>query len=116
MDRRRPCPLIPLHKLYEDDGAPTDIEISTVRPRQVLVIGSLSEFTDRGSANPEKITSMGMPGGLDRSPYSTFTRAFSSQRSPSSSAQVAREALAGRLVHLVRDAGITGRELSARCG
>ncbi|MDH6502416.1 hypothetical protein M2156_008726 [Streptomyces sp. SAI-149] len=46
-----------LHKLYEDDGAPTDIEISTARPRQVLVIGSLSEFTDRGSTNPEKITS-----------------------------------------------------------
>ncbi|MEV8057664.1 helix-turn-helix transcriptional regulator [Streptomyces antimycoticus] len=36
--------------------------------------------------------------------------------SPSSSAQAAREALAVRLSHLVRDAGITGRELSARCG
>ncbi|MEE4588967.1 helix-turn-helix transcriptional regulator [Streptomyces antimycoticus] len=36
--------------------------------------------------------------------------------SPSSSAQAAREALAVRLAHLVRDAGITGRELSARCG
>ncbi|MEU2717959.1 Shedu anti-phage system protein SduA domain-containing protein [Streptomyces sp. NPDC007205] len=46
-----------LHKLYEDDGAPTDIEISTARPRQVLVIGRLSEFADRGSVNPEKITS-----------------------------------------------------------
>ena len=36
--------------------------------------------------------------------------------SPSSSAQAAREALAVRLAHLVRDAQITGRELSARCG
>ncbi|MEU1601309.1 Shedu anti-phage system protein SduA domain-containing protein [Streptomyces sp. NPDC005708] len=36
----------------------THREISTVRPRQVLVIGSLSEFSDRGSANPEKITSL----------------------------------------------------------
>ncbi|MER6412888.1 Shedu anti-phage system protein SduA domain-containing protein [Streptomyces humidus] len=46
-----------LHRLYRDDGAPTDIETSIARPRQVLVIGSLSEFTDRGAANPEKITS-----------------------------------------------------------
>ncbi|MGW0648769.1 Shedu anti-phage system protein SduA domain-containing protein [Streptomyces umbrinus] len=46
-----------LHRLYRDDGAPTDIEISTARPRQVLVIGSLSEFTHQGAANPEKITS-----------------------------------------------------------
>lgn len=41
-----------LQKLYEDDGAPTDIEISTVRPRQVLVIRRLSEFSERGSTNP----------------------------------------------------------------
>ncbi|MEU9408763.1 Shedu anti-phage system protein SduA domain-containing protein [Streptomyces sp. NPDC048281] len=46
-----------LHKLYRDDGSPTDIEISTARPRQVLVIGSLSQFTNRGAANPEKIAS-----------------------------------------------------------
>lgn len=36
--------------------------------------------------------------------------------SPSSSAQAAREALAVRLSHLLKDAGLTGRELSARCG
>ncbi|WP_327159532.1 Scr1 family TA system antitoxin-like transcriptional regulator [Streptomyces zaomyceticus] len=36
--------------------------------------------------------------------------------SPSSSAQAAREALAVRLTHLRKDAGLTGRELSARCG
>ncbi|MFJ8209711.1 helix-turn-helix domain-containing protein [Streptomyces sp. NPDC096033] len=36
--------------------------------------------------------------------------------SPSSSAQAARQALAVRLQHLRKDAGLTGRELSARCG
>ncbi|WP_431781019.1 helix-turn-helix domain-containing protein [Streptomyces chumphonensis] len=35
--------------------------------------------------------------------------------SPSSSAQAAREALAVRLAHLMRDAGVSGRELSSRC-
>ncbi|MEU2565161.1 helix-turn-helix transcriptional regulator, partial [Streptomyces longispororuber] len=35
--------------------------------------------------------------------------------SPSSSAQAAREALARRLKHLMKDAGINGRVLSARC-
>ncbi|MEV5249883.1 helix-turn-helix domain-containing protein [Streptomyces werraensis] len=36
--------------------------------------------------------------------------------SPSSSAQAAREALAVRLQHLRKDAGLTGKALSARCG
>ncbi|MFE3996783.1 helix-turn-helix domain-containing protein [Streptomyces goshikiensis] len=36
--------------------------------------------------------------------------------SPSSRAQAAREALAVRLSHIRKDAGLTGRELSARCG
>ncbi|MBT2676628.1 helix-turn-helix domain-containing protein [Streptomyces sp. ISL-14] len=36
--------------------------------------------------------------------------------SPSSTAQAAREALALRLSHLRRDAGLSGKELSARCG
>ncbi|MGW4517296.1 helix-turn-helix domain-containing protein [Streptomyces sp. NPDC004393] len=36
--------------------------------------------------------------------------------SPSSSAQAAREALAVRLAHLRKDAGLTGKELSALCG
>ncbi|MGW7824123.1 helix-turn-helix domain-containing protein [Streptomyces puniciscabiei] len=36
--------------------------------------------------------------------------------SPSSSAQAAREALAVRLTHLRKDAGLTGKELSTRCG
>jgi hypothetical protein len=45
-----------LHRLYKDDGTPTGIEISTVRPRQVLVIGSLNEFTNGGATNPEKMS------------------------------------------------------------
>lgn len=36
--------------------------------------------------------------------------------SPSSSAQAARQALAVRLSHIRKDAGLTGRELSLRCG
>ncbi|MEU2440899.1 helix-turn-helix transcriptional regulator [Streptomyces rubradiris] len=36
--------------------------------------------------------------------------------SSSSNAQAAREALAVRLTHLRQDAGLTGKELSARCG
>ncbi|GLW04670.1 DUF5753 domain-containing protein [Streptomyces lavendulae] len=36
--------------------------------------------------------------------------------SPSSSAQAMRKALAVRLLHLLKDAGITRRELSGRCG
>ncbi|MBH1935954.1 helix-turn-helix domain-containing protein [Streptomyces sp. AV19] len=35
---------------------------------------------------------------------------------PSSSARAARDALAVRLLNLRKDAGLTGRELSARCG
>ncbi|MEV7438982.1 Shedu anti-phage system protein SduA domain-containing protein [Streptomyces griseoviridis] len=46
-----------MHRHFRDDGAPTGIEFSTVRPRQVLVIGNLSEFTDGGAVNAEKITS-----------------------------------------------------------
>lgn len=46
-----------LTRIYEDDGTPTDIELSTTRPRQVLVIGSLREFIHNGAVNPEKISS-----------------------------------------------------------
>lgn len=46
-----------LHRLYRDDGASTGIEVSTARPRQVLVIGSLGELADGGEVNPEKISS-----------------------------------------------------------
>ncbi|MFI0242963.1 Shedu anti-phage system protein SduA domain-containing protein [Streptomyces sp. NPDC016845] len=46
-----------LTRIYKEDGTPTGIELSTTRPRQVVVIGSLREFTDNGAVNPEKMSS-----------------------------------------------------------
>ncbi|PJM91429.1 Shedu anti-phage system protein SduA domain-containing protein [Streptomyces sp. CB01373] len=46
-----------LTHIYDDDGTPTGVELSTTRPRQVVVIGSLREFTHNGRVNPEKINS-----------------------------------------------------------
>ncbi|MBO8202688.1 DUF4263 domain-containing protein [Streptomyces smyrnaeus] len=46
-----------LNHIYDDDGTPTGVELSTTRPRQVVVIGSLREFTHNGHVNPEKISS-----------------------------------------------------------
>ncbi|MEU9413746.1 Shedu anti-phage system protein SduA domain-containing protein, partial [Streptomyces sp. NPDC048281] len=46
-----------LTRLYEEDGTPTGTELSTTRPRQVVVIGSLREFTHNGDVNPEKMSS-----------------------------------------------------------
>lgn len=46
-----------LHDLYEDDGTPTGIRVSTTKPRQVLVVGSLDEFGVGSTINPEKLTS-----------------------------------------------------------
>ncbi|MFI6093855.1 Shedu anti-phage system protein SduA domain-containing protein [Streptomyces sp. NPDC051218] len=46
-----------LTRMYDDDGTPTGVELSTTRPRQVVVIGSLREFTHNGAVNPEKINS-----------------------------------------------------------
>ena len=46
-----------LARIYEEDGTPTGIELSTARPRQVVVIGSLREFTHNGDVNPEKMSS-----------------------------------------------------------
>ncbi|MEU5184833.1 Shedu anti-phage system protein SduA domain-containing protein [Streptomyces longwoodensis] len=46
-----------LTRIYDEDGTPTGIEMSTTRPRQVVVIGSLREFTHNGAVNPEKINS-----------------------------------------------------------
>lgn len=46
-----------LTRIYDDDGTPTGVELSTTRPRQVVVIGSLREFTHNGAVNPEKINS-----------------------------------------------------------
>jgi hypothetical protein len=46
-----------LTRIHEDDGTPTGVALSTTRPRQVLVIGSLREFTHNGAVNGEKISS-----------------------------------------------------------
>ncbi|MBB4922947.1 Shedu anti-phage system protein SduA domain-containing protein [Kitasatospora kifunensis] len=46
-----------LTRLYQDDGTPTGTELSTTKPRQVLVIGSLNEFKQDGAVNPERLSS-----------------------------------------------------------
>lgn len=46
-----------LTRIYEEDGTPTGTELSTTRPRQVVVIGSLREFTHNGAVKPEKMSS-----------------------------------------------------------
>ncbi|MFF4819990.1 Shedu anti-phage system protein SduA domain-containing protein [Kitasatospora sp. NPDC001309] len=46
-----------LTRLYQADGTPTGTELSTTKPRQVLVIGSLAEFKHDGEVNPEKLSS-----------------------------------------------------------
>nr|WP_280721687.1 DUF4263 domain-containing protein [Kitasatospora sp. MAA4] len=46
-----------LDRIYEDDGTPIDIGLSTTRPRQVVVIGSLREFIHNGAVNPAKLSS-----------------------------------------------------------
>ncbi|GAB3732792.1 Shedu immune nuclease family protein [Nocardiopsis nanhaiensis] len=45
-----------IHDLHEDDGTPTGIQFSTVKPRQVLVVGNLAEFRVDGALNPEKMS------------------------------------------------------------
>jgi hypothetical protein len=46
-----------IREVIEKDGTRTGIEISTVRPRQVVVIGQSTEFEDNGLMNPEKTSS-----------------------------------------------------------
>lgn len=46
-----------LTQIFEEDGTPTGIELSTTRPRQVVVIGSLREFMHDGAVNRVKISS-----------------------------------------------------------
>ncbi|MFE0332541.1 hypothetical protein ACFW08_38290 [Streptomyces sp. NPDC058960] len=53
-----------LTRIY-DDGTPIGVEMSTTRPRQVVVIGSLREFTHNGAVKPEKINSFIDPGRRD---------------------------------------------------
>jgi hypothetical protein len=46
-----------LTRIRDDDGNPTGVELSTTRPRQVLVIGSLREFIHNDGVNSEEISS-----------------------------------------------------------
>ncbi|GAA2779250.1 DUF4263 domain-containing protein [Kitasatospora sp. CM 4170] len=46
-----------LERIYEDDGTPVEIGLSTTRPRQVVVIGSLQEFIQNGAVNPAMLSS-----------------------------------------------------------
>ncbi len=42
---------------YEADGTPADFEVTTVHPRQIVVVGNSAEFEVSGSLNPEKVSS-----------------------------------------------------------
>jgi len=42
---------------FEDDGTPTGLVVTTVRPRQAVVAGRSTEFAVGGSLNPEKLSS-----------------------------------------------------------
>lgn len=42
---------------YESDGTPTGIEFSTVRPKQVVVIGNLEQVVASERVNPEQLSS-----------------------------------------------------------
>ena len=42
---------------FEPDGTPTAIEFSTVRPKQVVLIGSLKQLIEEGGTNPERLSS-----------------------------------------------------------
>ncbi len=42
------------HKLYESDGTPLRIEVSTIKPRQVLIAGNLKQFLENEDINLEK--------------------------------------------------------------
>ncbi|MBB3602791.1 hypothetical protein FHT40_002452 [Mycolicibacterium sp. BK556] len=44
-----------VHRHFKADGTPTGIEVSTVRPRQVVVVGKTAEFEAGGVLNPEKM-------------------------------------------------------------
>ncbi|WP_081635620.1 Shedu immune nuclease family protein [Nocardia sp. BMG111209] len=46
-----------IHQFYDDDGTPTDIQVSSIRAKQVVVIGNLTELSAAGRINPEKTSS-----------------------------------------------------------
>lgn len=43
-----------IHRLYEDDGTPTDVQVSSIRPKRVVVLGNLVQLAVGGNPNPEK--------------------------------------------------------------
>lgn len=45
------------HRMQKPDGTPTRVEVSAIRPKQVLVIGRLQEFEVEGGVNFERSTS-----------------------------------------------------------
>ncbi|WP_280208176.1 Shedu immune nuclease family protein [Nocardia cyriacigeorgica] len=46
-----------LHRHYERDGTPGGFEVATIRPRQVVVVGSTTEFHTEHGSNPEMVSS-----------------------------------------------------------
>lgn len=46
-----------IYRHDEPDGTPTDIEVSTVKPRQIVVVGQTSEFEPSGRLNHEMVAS-----------------------------------------------------------
>lgn len=46
-----------IHRQFDPDGTPSGFEVSTVRPRQVVVAGRTSEFEVGGTFNPEQVSS-----------------------------------------------------------
>jgi hypothetical protein len=46
-----------IHTQYASDGTPTGVEVATIRPRQVVVVGDTSEFVaESGDLNQEKVS------------------------------------------------------------
>lgn len=46
-----------LHTLREADGTPMGVEVSTIKPRQTLIVGNLAEFDDGRGTNLERLAS-----------------------------------------------------------
>ncbi|MEV6039286.1 Shedu immune nuclease family protein [Nonomuraea sp. NPDC052116] len=46
-----------IHQHYEPNGMPTNIEVSAIKPRQVVVVGNTGELKSMDRINPEKASS-----------------------------------------------------------
>lgn len=42
------------HRLYELDGTPLRVEVSTIKPKQILIVGNLNQLLEQGEINLEK--------------------------------------------------------------